>query len=288
MTTKQAVLALSAALLVAASCATTPLLAQGQQRVHRPFLLPRGDTLTPAYEGWYPNPDGTISVSFGYYNRNADEVIRLPIGPDNRLEPESVVQGQPEIFQPRRHTGTFAVVIPAGYLGEVWWTLNFRGEQVSIPSNLGADYRIDALGPTIMGNTPPRVRFSEAGPVSQGPGGEVVGPLQARVGEPVALRLWVDDDGVEPLFANEGGEALSALPLASAELLEYRGPGAVVFEPVRLHWQSGENNQSKTATARFTEPGAYRLRVRTGDAGGAAGNQQCCWTNTYVDVVVLP
>jgi hypothetical protein len=29
-----------------------------------------GMTITPAFEGWYENPDGTYSLSFGYYNRN--------------------------------------------------------------------------------------------------------------------------------------------------------------------------------------------------------------------------
>ena len=34
-----------------------------------------GQTVTPAFEGWYRNPDGTFSISFGYYNRNAEEVV---------------------------------------------------------------------------------------------------------------------------------------------------------------------------------------------------------------------
>ncbi|HTJ23102.1 MAG TPA: hypothetical protein VL383_11945, partial [Gemmatimonadaceae bacterium] len=32
-------------------------------------LSPSGQTATPAFEGWYKNPDGTYSLSFGYYNR---------------------------------------------------------------------------------------------------------------------------------------------------------------------------------------------------------------------------
>lgn len=46
-----------------------------------------GQTLTPAYEGWYPNHDGTLSVSFRYFNRNYDEEMDIPIGPDNVVEP---------------------------------------------------------------------------------------------------------------------------------------------------------------------------------------------------------
>ena len=43
-------------------------------------LSPSGQTATPAYEGWYKNPDGTYSLSFGYYNRNAAEVLNLVQG----------------------------------------------------------------------------------------------------------------------------------------------------------------------------------------------------------------
>src|SRR6185295_6923193 len=38
-----------------------------------PLAVPKssGQTVTPAFEGWYRNSDGTFSISFGYYNRNA-------------------------------------------------------------------------------------------------------------------------------------------------------------------------------------------------------------------------
>ena len=39
-----------------------------------------GQTVTPAFEGSYPNGDGTFSVSFGYFNRNSKEVVEIPIG----------------------------------------------------------------------------------------------------------------------------------------------------------------------------------------------------------------
>ena len=46
-----------------------------------------GLTVTPVYEGWYENPDGTFSLSFGYYNRNFEEVVEVPLGEGNRMEP---------------------------------------------------------------------------------------------------------------------------------------------------------------------------------------------------------
>jgi len=41
----------------------------------------KGQTVTPVFEGWYRNPDGTYSLSFGYFNRNFEEVLELPNGP---------------------------------------------------------------------------------------------------------------------------------------------------------------------------------------------------------------
>ena len=52
--------------------------------------LPTGQNIAPAYEGWEENSDGSFNLVFGYFNRNWDEEIDLPIGPDNtssRAEP---------------------------------------------------------------------------------------------------------------------------------------------------------------------------------------------------------
>ena len=57
-----------------------------------------GETVTPVFEGWYENPDGTLSLSFGYFNRNGEEVLEIPIGPDNFIAPGDPDQGQPTHF----------------------------------------------------------------------------------------------------------------------------------------------------------------------------------------------
>jgi hypothetical protein len=58
-----------------------------------------GQTVTPAFEGWYKNPDGTYSISFGYYNRNSEETLEIPVGPDNFVSPGNQNQGQPTHFE---------------------------------------------------------------------------------------------------------------------------------------------------------------------------------------------
>ena len=47
-----------------------------------------GQTVSPIFEGWYRNLDGTFTFSFGYINRNLEEVIEIPIGPDWQYEPK--------------------------------------------------------------------------------------------------------------------------------------------------------------------------------------------------------
>ena len=54
-----------------------------------------GQSVTPAYEGWYRNADGTFTLSFGYFNRNTTEIIEVPIGAQNFVSPGAQNQGQP-------------------------------------------------------------------------------------------------------------------------------------------------------------------------------------------------
>jgi hypothetical protein len=46
-----------------------------------------GQDVAPAFEGWQQNPDGTYSFVFGYLNRNYEEQVDVPIGPNNNVDP---------------------------------------------------------------------------------------------------------------------------------------------------------------------------------------------------------
>src|SRR5687767_12963546 len=132
-----------------------------------------GQTVTPVFEGWYKNPDGTYSISFGYFNRNSQEVLEIPVGPDNVITPGDPNQGQPSHFQPRRHWGVFAVKVPASFgSAQVVWTIRVRGETIAVPGSLNPNWQIDALeGEAGSGNTPPVLSFAPNGSVGSGPGG---------------------------------------------------------------------------------------------------------------------
>ena len=247
-----------------------------------------GQSVTPVYEGWYKNRDGTYSLSFGYFNRNAKEVVEVPIGTNNFIAPGPADQGQPAAFAPRRHWGVFTVKVPKALAqGEkVTWTLVVRGDTMRIPGHMRPQWQIDALeGEAGSGNTPPEIRFTDGGPAGAGPGGIVGGPVTAHVGKPADLKAWVTDDGNARNSVASGGR--QGVPV-TLMWFKHTGPGAVSFASVTPRAQGANGLAATTAT--FSAPGDYMLRLRANDASGvvSGGHSQCCWSNGFLKVSVLP
>jgi hypothetical protein len=244
-----------------------------------------GQTVTPAFEGWYRNPDGTFSISFGYYNRNTEEAVEIPIGPDNFIQPGAANQGQPSHFEPRRHWGVFAVKVPADFGDkQVVWAVKIRGETFAIPGSLHPNWQIDALeGEAGSGNTPPTLKFDAAGPEGAGPLGVTSGPLSAAAGKPLTVNVWAKDDGKAVGSIARGGR--QGVPVTLA-WFKHQGPGTVTFNPAAPRVDASTGMATTTAT--FSQPGEYVLRVRANDASGiaGAGHAQCCWSNGFVKVTV--
>ena len=244
-----------------------------------------GRTITPVFEGWYPNPDGTFSISFGYYNRNLDEAVDVPVGPDNFIEPGDRNQGQPTRFEPQRHWGVFAVTVPRDFGDKtVTWTLTFRGETSAIPGHLRPNWQIDALeGEAGSGNTPPSLKLEAAGREGNGPLGITGAPQRATIGQPLTVTVWARDDGKASGGVSSAGRG--AVPVALT-WFKHQGPGSVAFNPptARVPVTGG----SATTSATFSAPGDYVVRVRANDASGVAGagHAQCCWSNAFIPVTV--
>ena len=87
-----------------------------------------GQSVVPYFEGWIRNPDGTFDLVFGYFNRNWQQEIAIPAGPDNTVELGGPDAGQPTFFLPRRQRFVYRVRVPKDFgKKEVVWTLTANG-----------------------------------------------------------------------------------------------------------------------------------------------------------------
>src|SRR5437867_3935548 len=83
-----------------------------------------GEALTGAFEGWYYDTDGSQRLLVGYFNRNLKEVLDIPVGPNNRIEPGGPDYGQPTHFLARRQWGVFTIPVPRDFGDKrLTWTL---------------------------------------------------------------------------------------------------------------------------------------------------------------------
>jgi hypothetical protein len=276
--------------LVAVACcaavpfAVAPLSAQPQPGARYPLgpSAPSGAGVAPYFDGWYANPDGSMTLSYGFMNRNASGAVDIPIGPDNRIEPAQFNGQQPthfpvvrySAFGGRRERGVFAIRVPKGHKGDVVWTLRHNGVTYSVPGRATSDYYKLSYTPQAAGSMMPVVRFAADGPASSGREGVTTGPLTVAKGTALSIRVWMEDRGErKPIPVN-------------MLWFKHQGPGDVSFEPRSATTAPGGGEA--TTSVRFSAPGEYLLRVRVDNFGitDSAPGQQCCWTNGYVRVTV--
>jgi hypothetical protein len=227
--------------------------------------IARGQDVTPAFEGWMPNPDGTFSMYFGYMNRNYEEALDIPIGPDNNVDANGDRggdRGQPTHFYPRRQRMAFSVVVPKdwGLDQRVVWTLTIRGKTNVAKGWLQPEWEInkevimqEAGGGTDLENQPP-VFVSGSGPQT------------VTLPNTVTLTATAQDDGrPKPRTVRDIEEVGVPAPSGlSVRWVHYRGPAGVSFEPGTA--ASGyQKPVTSTTTASFKVPGVYVLRAIASD-----------------------
>jgi hypothetical protein len=261
-------------------------LAQHPQTLPLEPLRDRGASITPAYEGWYANSDGSFSMLIGYYNRNSKEALDIPVGPNNRVQPGLPDQGQPTHFEIGRQWGVFVIKVPKDFgTKAITWTIVSNGEEQSVPFTLNKGYPITPFKELGMGNQPPVLAFSQGGAKVTGPPVGVSASLVGTVNQPVPINVWVED----PKAPNEVEGPPSffgpVAKVATVSLHKFRGPGNVTFDKARVPVDKQGDMISPSAT--FSAPGDYLLRVQANDESGEGGaGFQCCWTNAYVKVTV--
>jgi hypothetical protein len=256
-----------------------------------------GQNVAPVYEGWERNADGSFNLVFGYFNRNWEETLHLPPGPNNNIEPGGPDQGQPTYFHPRRNQFIFRVRVPQDFgKKELVWTLTSNGKTERAYGTLAPDYFIDDI--VIMTNLGAGGQGASQRYIvgNKAPTLDVDGDMTrtATVGRPVALSARASDDGIppaKPLPPTGVGQAAGRLAPDVANGLRlswfvYRGPGQKVsFTPRQIaEWQDireGSNSPWSpgwgpppvppdgkwTAEVVFSEPGTYVLRCQAHDGG---------------------
>ena len=289
---------------------------------------PGNRTLAPFMEGWYANEDGTFSISFGYLNANED-TLRIPLGPDNFIEPAQFDGMQPTVFVPGHPRGLFTVTLPAAMEDtDVWWTLRkANGDVTRVPGRTGAvAYQLDWM-PRPHGSLPPSVSFDSQSGVGRGPPGIMAERTQTvAVGSPLTLSVNATDPSERDSEDFRFREAI-ALRVVWSQL---QGPGRVEYTrhesnplpeveeeeepdsataaaiaaggaaaaaaqrrreppgPEVIPLSEGHGTASVIAT--FSVPGEYLMLTQVDNwaAPDSGSGDQCCWTNGYVRVTVMP
>jgi hypothetical protein len=248
-----------------------------------------GQSVTAAFEGWFPNPDGTFSMLFGYLSRNAKQELDIPVGPANQIEPGGPDRGQPTHFLPGRNWGVFTITVPKDFgATKIIWSITANGVTTQVPASLAALWEVAPFR-DVNGNTPPWIGFEESGPFSNGPRSHHQS-LTAAAGRSISLSVWVADDAhLIP------GAARPTTPPVTLFWSQFRGPGSVTFANSHPSVDAAEFtgppqtvfHGKAVTTATFSEPGDYVLQVVANDWSGEGGRGfQCCWSNVQVNVSV--
>ncbi len=298
----------------------TPLAAQqrisGWDRVAGPgehaynvqLLRPTGGPVVPIFDGWYVNPDGTRELCFGYFNVNTEEVLEIPLGPDNFIEPNEFHGGQPTQFLPvgstsdngRRAWCVFTVQVPEDFGDrDVVWKLTVDGREFSVPGRTRyTAYRLQGERAPDLRTVSPLLKLDPAGPSIVGPDGNGItyGPLSTRVGIPLPLTAWARRDNPFglPIIAGSSplGEGEDLRPIGFT-WFKHQGPGDVTFSQREVQitpdtWMGAPDDLgSATVEATFSKPGEYLLRVLTHNVR-TSYTHFCCWTNGFLNVTVDP
>ncbi len=256
------------------------------QQVPHPTYIPAikfasGREVVPYLEGWIRNPDGTFDFVFGYYNRNTEQELVIPPGPDNMISPGPADQGQPTYFMAKRQFRIFRVRVPKDFGDKaLTWSLTANGRTEKVVAKLVPAYEKDEHFIETNNNT--TVIFGESD-ANKRPSMTLAPIASVKANAPVTLRAKVTDDGLpkprvvrtddpdrpqeqtmeDPLarFKSQKNNSSTRLIGLRTTWQVYRGPGKVSLSQYVIPVTDG----TAETVARFSQPGSYTLVATAGD-----------------------
>ncbi len=249
-----------------------------------------GRNVVPYLEGWIKNPDETFDFVFGYFSRNSEQELNIPVGADNSVMPGGPDRGQPTYFMPRREPRVFRVRVPKDFGDkQLVWTLTANGKTDKVVAQLHPAMEINEHMMIANGNN--TIDFGEEVNENKPPTIKLAAVTSATTTAPLTLTAIITDDGLPkarpvappreapPTTSTADGRFLAQRNSTAGNRerfygvrvawLEYRGPGKVTFETNPVPAANGQ----ATTTARFSAPGTYTLIATATDTNLTARTQ---------------
>ncbi len=249
----------SSALLLAATVRTTVDAQSGYAR---------GQDVSPTFDGWEQNPDGTYTLHFGYFNRNAEEEFDVPVGPGNNFDTGGD-RGQPTHFYPARKWWVFKTVVPADWPKDrrLVWTLTTHGKTNQAKGWLQPEWEVDkdlisknaARDPSLMTNGTNELDLDH----ENRPPSMTGSPAQTiNLSDTLTLTATATDDGRPKPVPDLDGRLQQGVRL---RWIVYRGGGKVRLDPDIMTGRVYGKPATLATKVSFAAPGAYRLRAIASD-----------------------
>jgi len=241
----------------------------------------RGLDVSPTYDGWEHNPDDTFTMYFSYYNRNTQEDVDVPIGPDNHFDLGSGDEGQPTHFYPGRKWWLFKVVVPKDWPKDkrVVWTLTSNGRTNLAKGWLEPEWEVERAG-IILGGYRNRALPGE---LDKLPKISIMGGPPQIITLPATATLTAMATATSPgCEVDAQGRCATGIDLKRFQIrwIVYRGAGKVQFDPEVGPSANGKSSIASEPKVTFSMPGNYRFRAIATDGSSFA--------NYDVDVKVNP
>jgi hypothetical protein len=257
------------AALVAAALLLAPAASSNVYGQFGSFGSARGQDVSPTFDGWERNPDGTFSLYFGYYNRNTEEEFDVPVGPDNGFDVGGPDRGQPTHFYPSRKWWVFKADVPADWPKDrrLVWTLTTSGKTNQAKGWLQPEWEVDqkliaknsGRDPSLMTNPSNTIDMDAT---NKPPAITISGSRPVKVGEALSLTATAADDG-RPMPVPDPEKRLQQG--VRVRWIVYRGAGQVRLQPDIMPNRIHGKPATLQTTVIFSKAGTYRLRAIASD-----------------------